>query len=462
MSGASHEHPTQLSAIVFTDIVGYSRMMEGDEERTIGILKRHNDIVLPLIDRAAGEVIDAIGDGLFILFPSVREAVVCSVAIHEAIEAHNAEAAEPERFHLRIGVHLGEVWREGDRVYGNGVNVAARVQPLAKPGGICITEDVYRQVSNKLSHEIRPIGRRELRNISRRIELYQVVTGHERGEDKRDTGHGEIDAIKQRILQEREKVARRLQAGTEPDAQSGESGGTAGSTAGSTAEAQRRGASGSRERSFENAIESKVFSLVERVMDTAISKWDEMPEEKKSKAMARIQRELANEGDHDVHAGPARVEIHGDNKDEGEGADLASRFGTGLVFGAGFGLGYFYFGIGWMIWPFIILGVLPFAAGLLKWLKTVAKNERRRRDRPRELESTLLRVAGRSGGKVTVVQAASQAELPLDEVQETLDRMTAKGYVIQNVLESGVIEYEFPSLATARRNPDAGGNAAPE
>jgi len=173
------ERPTRLAAIVFTDIVGYSRMMEQDEARTIAVLERHNEIVLPLVDRSNGEVIDAIGDGLFILFPSVREAVVCAMAIQNAVAAYDQEVRAEEQFSLRIGVHLGEIWHDGERAFGNGVNVAARVQPKALPGGICITEDVYRQVANKLSQPIESIGVHELKNISRRMELYRVVTGHE-------------------------------------------------------------------------------------------------------------------------------------------------------------------------------------------------------------------------------------------------------------------------------------------
>ena len=424
------DRSTQLSAIVFTDIAGYSRLMEEDEERTIGLLKEHNRIVLPLIERAGGEVIDAIGDGLFILFPSVREAVVCSVAIQEALGAYNEQASHELRFLLRIGVHLGEVWRDGDRVFGNGVNVAARVQPLAAPGGICITEDVYRQVSNKLSHEIRSLGERELKNISRKMELYQVVTGREERGEVYEGGPGELDAIKQRILGERERIARMHASGAE-----GETSATSG------------------ERSFEHRIESKVFSLVERVMDTAINKWDAMPEDKKSRAVARIQEEIEKEIEKETGKSSRAHHVSGEistghhEKEKGDGSDLGSKLGTGLVFGTGFGLGYFAFGIGWMIWPFAILGVLPFGAGVIKALKMFARSERRKRERPVEIERRLLATARTTGGTLTVVQAASLTDIPLDEVQQGLDRMTAKGYVQQNVRESGVIEYEFPSLA---------------
>jgi len=425
MNETDSDRPTRLAAIVFTDIAGYSRMMEQDEELTIRVLKQHNEIVLPLVRQAHGEVIDAIGDGLFILFPSVREAVVCSTAIHNAIGAHN-ETAEPDRrFRLRIGIHLGEIWRDGDRVYGNGVNVAARVQPMARPGGICITEDVYRQVVNKLSSTIESIGVHELKNISRRLELYHVITGHEqsapRGEET-----GEFDAIKQRILREREAIAaRHAEHGRSTDSS----------------------ASGD-EPSIERRIESKVFSVVERVMDTAITKWEQMPEEKKSRAIARIQEAITKEaaGDVAIHLGDSKRSKGSNGDSKSEGGEVLSRLGPGIVFGTGFGIGYFMLGIGWMIWPFAILGLLPLGSGILRALKMLARSERRRRERPLQLERLLLQTAKRTGGTLTVVQAASETGIPLDEVQLTLDRMTTKGYVAQQIRESGIIEYEFPSL----------------
>lgn len=434
MSTPAGDLPTRLAAIVFTDIAGYSRMMEEDEEQTIRVLKQHNDIVLPLVERSGGEVIDAIGDGLFILFPSVREAVACSIAVHEAVAAHNAEASEEERFRLRIGVHLGEIWREGDRAYGNGVNVAARVQPLARPGGICITEDVQRQIANKIGNEIRSIGHHELRNISRRMELFHVATGFESGaEPPVGAGdappHGELDEIKQRILGEREKIARRRKRSDE--------------TAGDEDRMERR-------------IESKVYRLVEHVMDAAVSKWDQLPDEKKERAIARIQHEVEQKAETDITIGGD----HGRRKggDREESSEITSRLATGAVFGIGFGLGYFYFGLSWMVWPFAIIGVLPFLSGLVKAIKAIARRERDRKLRPRTLERTLLEIARRAGGRLTVVQAASAAELSLDEVQETLDRMTSRGYVVQNIRDTGVIEYEFPSLEAGpdRQARDAG------
>jgi hypothetical protein len=212
----------------------------------------------------------------------------------------------------------------------------------------------------------------------------------------------------------------------------------------------------------EAEIESRVYSFVEKVMDKAISKWDDMPEEKKQRAIAKIQGAIekgVSESGEDIEvnignrrhitvsgAGGKSIRVSSDpgKKDRKE---IASSLSTGLVLGAGFGLGYFYFGIGWMVWPFAILGVLPLLSAAAKALKLQAKMRRYRAERPKELERTVLRLARELGGTVTVVQIASAGGLSLEEAQTTLDSMTAKGYVAQNITDAGVIEYEFPSLS---------------
>ena len=421
MAEQERESSTQLAAIVFTDIAGYSRMMEEDEQRTIAILRRHNGIILPLIEQHGGEVIDAIGDGLFVLFSTLRDATTCAVTIQHAIAAHNRGAAEHDWFRVRIGVHLGEIWREGERVYGNGVNIAARIQPHAEPGGVCITEDVYRQVANKVPYEIRSIGRHELRNISRKLELYQVVTGHESGSDLPCRG-GELDAIKQRILDEREEIARRRR----------ESGDSASAS------------------SLEKRIESKVFSLVERVMDAAVTKWDELPQEKKARLMSRLEAEIDAKSN-DLHVRVQHARSDGDEPVK-ETRELLS---VGFVISAALGVGHFAFGVGWMIWPFLFLGVLPLSIGILKAISLIGRTRRAQRDRPAECERSVLAAARRLGGTVTVVQVAFETGLSVDDVQHTLDRLTAKGYVSQHVQDSGIVIYEFPSLGPGATPPSS-------
>ncbi|MBU8914253.1 MAG: adenylate/guanylate cyclase domain-containing protein [Spirochaetales bacterium] len=406
---------TRLEAIMFTDIAGYSRLMDEDEERTIDLLKRHNEIVLPIIESASGVVIDAIGDGLLVVFPSVRRAVACAVAIQDAIDFHNSTAEASDQFKLRVGIHLGEVWHEDDRVYGTGVNVAARVQPFALPGGVCITEDVHRQVERKIESSIVSIGVQTLKNIARPYELFRVVTGHEvepvgavSGAHVASEPMGELDKVKEELLSELQKIGeKRKQADG-----SGHGGG-----------------------SLEHRIESKVYGLVEHVMDRALDKWDKMPEEKKLGL---------------IRSGKLSVDL-GKRSDDDDDDDESSSGSAGtMAFGAaasiGFGLGYFYFGLGWMIWPFALAGILPFVVGLYELIKRSVRTRAERAGRPAQLEREVLQVARRLGGRVTVVQVAAETGHSLDEIQLTLDTMTSKGYVSQEILETGVIRYDFPSF----------------
>ena len=404
------EGDTQLAAIMFTDIAGYSRLMEEDEQRTIRLLDTHNSIVLPLVEAAGGEVIDAIGDGLFILFPSVRDTVTCASSICDAIDAHNQESTPDHQFHLRIGVHLGEIWRRGERVYGNGVNIAARVQPFARPGGICVTEDVYRQVATRPEIHTVSLGRHKLRNISRELELYHILTGYEITETDPERTAGELDEAKERILRERQKI-------TETRSEGGESG-------------------------TETGIESKIYRLVDRAMDKALEKWEELPSEKKQEALAELRKESGK--------GPAAPSVEADKKPHSDEKD--SSFAPGLVMGLGFGLGYFLFDIGWMIWPFLFAGVLPFAAGLVKSLRSAIIRRRRLRERPSELQHLLLELARRHGGRLTVVQAAASGRMTLDEARRSLERMVRDGYVAKSVGDKGAVYYEFPGILPSRDN----------
>lgn len=396
-------------------------------EQTLG-KREHNGIVLPLIEEFGGEVVDAIGDGLFVLFPTLRNALLCSVAIQNAIGTRNTQATEDERFQLRIGIHLGEILREDGRAFGNGVNIAARIQPFARPGGICVTEDVYRHAANAVALEFRSIGTQRLRNISREMTLYEVPTGHETSVDTR-TESGEFDAIKQRILKEREALLRaRRNRNSDGDL------------------------SGMGER-LGSQIENSVFSLVERVMDTAVKSWEKLPEETKQAAQAEFRAETdtvrageANESrdtsaTHRVRIDPEPDSLLKDLAESGS-SDLA----FGLVAGVSFGIGYFVFAHGWMVYPLVLLGVLPTTSGLFRTMKRLRVRMKRRKNRPVEIERALLELAGELDGTLTVVQAGSRLRLPLDEVQGVLDSMTAKGYVVQNMSADGIIEYHFPSI----------------
>jgi class 3 adenylate cyclase len=409
---------TRLEAVMFTDIAGYSRLMDEDEERTINLLKRHNEIVLPVIESASGDVIDSIGDGLLVVFPSVRKAVACAVSIQEAIGAHNGSAGADQQFKLRIGIHLGEIWHEDDRVFGTGINIAARVQPFAPPGGICITEDVHRQIERKTDKSIVSIGVQNLKNITRPYELYQVVTGLEDHDDQTPATPampakpvGELDEIKERVLAEIAKFSERHNSkgsGNAPD-------------------------------DVEHRVESKVYGIVERVMDHALDKWETMPDEKKAKIVKSVKVEIDSAGKKE--------------KDD-KNSSIAGEIAWGAAATAGFGIWYWFAGSTWMIVVGALVGVVPLFSGLGKLIKRWVRNRTDRVRRPALLEREVVAAARDLGGRVTVVQMAAHTGHSLDEIQTTLDMMTSKGYVSQQVLETGVIRYDFPSLISEETNSD--------
>jgi class 3 adenylate cyclase len=163
----------KLAAILAADIAGYSALMGGDEEATVRKLRRVQDAVLPLIERFGGRTIDTAGDGVLAEFPSAVRAVEGAAAIQTRMEALNAEHDPPMLF--RIGVNVGDVIYDGQRLYGDGINIAARLQAIAEPGGICISNKVYEEVRDKVGLCFRDIGEQKLKNIARPIRAFSVL-----------------------------------------------------------------------------------------------------------------------------------------------------------------------------------------------------------------------------------------------------------------------------------------------
>jgi class 3 adenylate cyclase len=143
----------RLAAILAADIVGYSRLMGLDEAGTAQALRDHRAAVDPLITQHGGRVVKTTGDGLLIEFGSVVGAVECAVVLQRLAAERNAAVAGDRRMEWRIGVHLGDVLIEGDDILGDGVNIAARLEGIAEPNGICISEDAFRQVRGKVEVE---------------------------------------------------------------------------------------------------------------------------------------------------------------------------------------------------------------------------------------------------------------------------------------------------------------------
>jgi len=156
----------KLTAILAADVVGYSRLMELDEAGTLAALKTHRqELIDPGIAGHHGRLFKLMGDGALVEFASVVDAVACAVAIQEGMAARNQDLPEDRRIEFRIGVHLGDVMIEGDDLYGDGVNVAARLEGLAEPGGICISQQALDQVETKLELPFEDLGEQQVKNI---------------------------------------------------------------------------------------------------------------------------------------------------------------------------------------------------------------------------------------------------------------------------------------------------------
>jgi len=164
----------KLTAILSADVVGYGRLMADDEVATLNTLKAHRDAMGGLIRQHGGRVVDAVGDNLLAEFPSVLDAVTCAVAAQRELEGRNADLSKERKMQFRIGIHLGDVLMEGERIYGDGVNIAARLESLAEPGGICISGTVHEQVRHKLSRAYEDLGEQSLKNIADPVRVYRV------------------------------------------------------------------------------------------------------------------------------------------------------------------------------------------------------------------------------------------------------------------------------------------------
>jgi adenylate cyclase len=164
----------RLTAILAADVAGYSRLMGTDEAGTARVLRDHFTAIDPIVASYCGRIVKTTGDGLLVEFPSIIAAVECALAIQKLMAERNAEVSKDRRILLRIGINLGDVLIEGQDILGDGVNIAARLEGIAEPGGICISDDAYRQVQGKISTEFTDIGEQKLKNIIRPVRVYQV------------------------------------------------------------------------------------------------------------------------------------------------------------------------------------------------------------------------------------------------------------------------------------------------
>jgi adenylate cyclase len=164
----------RLAAILNADAVGYSRLMARDEKGTLETLKAHLNLMGGLVRQHGGRVVDAVGDNLLAEFPSAVDAVACAVEVQRQLATRNAELPAECRLLFRVGINLGDLIVEGERVVGDGVNVAARIQTLAVPGGISVSETIFQQVENKLPIELEDLGEQTLKNVPKPVRVFRV------------------------------------------------------------------------------------------------------------------------------------------------------------------------------------------------------------------------------------------------------------------------------------------------
>ncbi len=164
----------KLAAILSADVQGYSRLMGEDEEATIRTLTAHRELMTSLIQQHRGRVVDSPGDNLLAEFASAVEAVQAAVAIQQELQARNAALPPPRQMHYRMGINVGDVVVEGERLYGEGVNIAARLEGLAEAGGICISGPVHEYIENKLALRYAYLGEQRVKNITKPVRVYKV------------------------------------------------------------------------------------------------------------------------------------------------------------------------------------------------------------------------------------------------------------------------------------------------
>jgi adenylate cyclase len=165
----------RLAAILAADVAGYSRLMGAEEEGTLERLKAvRREVIDPKITEHHGRIVKTTGDGMLVEFASVVDAVRCTVEVQQAIPERNTGVGADNRIELRIGINLGDVIVEGDDLYGDGINIAARVEALADPGGVFVSGTVYDHVRDRLPFVFEDLGEQQVKNIARPVRVYRV------------------------------------------------------------------------------------------------------------------------------------------------------------------------------------------------------------------------------------------------------------------------------------------------
>src|SRR5437763_7108454 len=180
---------------MFTDMVGYSALSQRDDKLALELLEEHRQILREIFPKFNGTEIKTIGDAFLVEFNSALEAAQCAMAIQRALAKRNADAPAERQIQVRIGVHIGDVVHRGGDVYGDGVNIASRIESLAAAGGICVSMDVERQIRSALEARFEKLAPTELKNISVPMELFRIVLPWERKSEVRD----QKSAVRERV-----------------------------------------------------------------------------------------------------------------------------------------------------------------------------------------------------------------------------------------------------------------------
>ena len=165
----------RLAAILAADVAGYSRLMGVDEEGTLAALKAYrSELIDPKIAENRGRIVKTTGDGALVEFASAVDAVRCATEVQRTMAERNADIPEDQRIEFRIGINVGDIIIDEGDIYGDGVNIAARVETLASPGAICLSENAYQQIKGKLALEVSDMGEQQLKNIARPVRVFSV------------------------------------------------------------------------------------------------------------------------------------------------------------------------------------------------------------------------------------------------------------------------------------------------
>ncbi len=405
---------SKLAAVMFTDIVNYSGFMAENEVTALSILDTHNSLLLPLIEKNEGKVIKSIGDALLVDFPSARTACECALSIQNVIADHDTKSDNP--FFIRIGIHLGDIWYKDDDIFGAGVNITSRLEALAAPGGIVISEDVFNQINNKLSVKTRPLGSKSLKNIEQPVNLYEIITGHE---TIKKTGENPDPAeeIKRKFL---DFADRNLSKGMR-------------------AEFVKEADKTDQPDDPADRVKKKIFTVVSKVMDKAVQEWEKQPEEKKQRIMVKIEEAADKIGHYNGWKSGGPPWRHRERRN-------ANRIPVGIAGTIGFGAALVFTGIWWMAIPLTLIGLIPLTTGIAGLFRKKEKLPAPDDTRKKDIEKEILKLASRSKGKITALQAASETTLSIDEAKQTLDDLVKNGYASLEVEENGLLVYEFPEL----------------